>query len=59
MTENNNSRLRVGITIGDSNGIGIEVALKAACQPEMMEFCIPVIYGSSKLVNYHRKFAHV
>lgn len=54
MTENNKSRLRIGITIGDSNGIGIEVALKAACQPEMMDFCIPVIYGSSKLVNYHR-----
>ncbi len=54
MTENDKKRLRVGITIGDSNGIGIEVALKAVCLPEMMELCIPVIYGSSKIVNYHR-----
>lgn len=54
MTNNKNNRLKVGITIGDSNGIGIEVALKAVCLPEMMDLCIPVIYGSGKLVNYHR-----
>ena len=33
---NNNKRLKVGITIGDTNGIGIEVALKAVAVPEMM-----------------------
>ena len=54
MSENNNKRLKVGITIGDTNGIGIEVALKAVSVPEMMDFCIPVIYGSSKIVSYHR-----
>ena len=55
MSENNNSnRLKVGITIGDTNGIGIEVALKAVGIPEMMDLCIPVIYGSSKVVSYHR-----
>ena len=55
MSENNNSnRLKVGITIGDTNGIGIEVALKAVGIPEMMDLCVPVIYGSSKVVSYHR-----
>ena len=54
MSENNKKRLKIGITIGDTNGVGIEVILKAACAPEMMELCIPVIYGSSKIVNYHR-----
>ena len=55
MSENNNSnRLKVGITIGDTNGIGIEVALKAVSLPEMMDLCIPVMYGSSKIVSYHR-----
>ena len=47
-------KLKVGITIGDTNGIGIEVALKAVAVPEMMEMCIPVIYGSSKIISYHR-----
>lgn len=55
MSENNNSnRLKVGITIGDTNGIGIEVALKAVGIPEMMDLCVPVIYGSGKVVSYHR-----
>ena len=54
MSEDNKKRLKVGITIGDTNGVGIEVTLKAVCLPEMLELCIPVIYGSSKIVNYHR-----
>ena len=54
MSEENKKRLRVGITLGDSNGIGIEVALKAVGVPEMMDMCIPVLYGSSKIVSYHR-----
>ena len=52
--DNNNKKLKVGITVGDTNGIGIEVALKAVGVPEMMDLCIPVIYGSSKVVSYHR-----
>lgn len=59
MSENNNQRLKVGITIGDTNGIGIEVAIKAVAAPEMMDLCIPVIYGSSKVVSYHRNACNV
>lgn len=54
MSEENKKRLKVGITLGDTNGIGIEVALKAVSVPEMMDLCIPVMYGSSKIVSYHR-----
>ena len=50
----NNKRLKVGITIGDTNGIGVEIVMKAIGVPEMMDLCIPVIYGSSKVVSYHR-----
>lgn len=49
-----NKKLRVGITIGDTNGIGIEVTMKAVGVPEMIDMCTPVIYGSSKIVSYHR-----
>ena len=49
-----NKKMKVGITIGDTNGIGIEVVMKAVGVPEMMEICTPVIYGSSKIVSYHR-----
>ncbi len=54
MSEDNKKRLKVGITIGDTNGIGPEVILKALGATEMLEMMIPVVYGSSKIMNYHR-----
>ena len=51
----NNKKIRVGITQGDTNGIGYEVILKALANPQMMELCTPVIYGSAKILAYHRK----
>ena len=51
----NNNKIRIGITQGDTNGIGYEVILKALSAPEILELCTPVIYGSSKTLTYHRK----
>lgn len=51
----NNKKIRVGITQGDTNGIGLEVILKVIAVPEFLEICTPIIYGSSKVVSYHRK----
>ncbi len=48
-------KIRIGITQGDTNGIGLEVVLKALSDPAMTELFVPVIYGSSKVVSYHRK----
>src|SRR5699024_4234259 len=45
---------KIGITIGDVNGIGPEVIIKALMDPRIMNQCIPVIYGSSKVISYHR-----
>jgi len=45
----------IGISIGDINGIGIEVMLKTFSDNRMMDFCTPVLYGSSKVINFHRK----
>ena len=50
-----NSKIRVGITQGDINGVGYEVILKAFSDPMMLDLCIPVIYGSPKVAAYHRK----
>jgi 4-hydroxythreonine-4-phosphate dehydrogenase len=47
-------KTRVGITIGDINGIGPEVIIKSVYPPEVLDFCTPVIYGSSKVVSYHK-----
>ncbi len=51
----NDRKIRVGITQGDTNGIGYEVILKTISTPEFTEICTPVIYGSSKIMTFHRK----
>lgn len=49
------SKIKIGITQGDINGIGYEVILKTFAEPAMLELCIPIIYGSPKVAAYHRK----
>jgi len=56
MTKN---KIKVGISIGDLNGIGIEVVLKALYHPSICDMCTPVIYGSKKVVDFHRKLTSV
>lgn len=48
-------RLKIGITQGDINGIGYEVILKTLFDPRVYESCTPILYGSPKVVAYHRK----
>ncbi len=49
------SKIKVGITHGDPNGVGYEVIMKAFEDPVMFELCTPIVYGSAKIANYHRK----
>jgi 4-hydroxythreonine-4-phosphate dehydrogenase len=48
-------RVKVGITVGDTNGIGIEVILKALEDNRMLEKITPVIYGPGRVVSFHKK----
>lgn len=50
-----NNKIVVGITHGDINGVGYEVILKAFASEDMLDLCIPVIYGSPKVAAYHCK----
>lgn len=50
-----NDKIVVGITQGDSNGIGYEVIIKALSDPRILDQFTPVIYGSSKLFGFYRK----
>lgn len=47
--------IRVGISIGDINGIGPEVIIKALSDPRILLDCTPIIYGSTKILSYHKK----
>ena len=48
------TRLKIGITQGDTNGIGWEVILKTFADQRMAELCTPVIYGSPIAAEYYR-----
>ena len=50
-----NQKVRVAITHGDTNGIGYELIFKTFAEPEMLELCTPIIYGSPKVAAYYRK----
>ncbi len=47
-------KIKVGISIGDINGIGLEVILKTLEDERINKLCTPIIYGSSKVVSYHK-----
>ncbi|MDH8701761.1 4-hydroxythreonine-4-phosphate dehydrogenase [Dysgonomonadaceae bacterium PH5-43] len=51
----NNNLLRIGISQGDINGVSYELILKTFEDARLYESCIPVLYGSSKVLAYHRK----
>jgi 4-hydroxythreonine-4-phosphate dehydrogenase len=45
----------IGISLGDINGIGPEVVMKALSDARMLDMITPVIYGSTKVLGYYRK----
>lgn len=48
-------KIRVGISQGDINGIGLEVIIKTFVDPAMEELCSSILFSSQKTASYHRK----
>ncbi|HEX5002959.1 MAG TPA: 4-hydroxythreonine-4-phosphate dehydrogenase PdxA [Bacteroidia bacterium] len=48
-------RVRVGITIGDINGVGPEIIINTFTDNRMHQVCTPVIYGQAKVLSFYRK----
>lgn len=46
---------KIGITIGDINGIGPEVIIKTFSDKRMLNLCTPIIYASAKLLIHYKK----
>ena len=49
-----NHKVRVGISIGDFNGIGPEIIMKSLKDKAITDFFTPVIFGSGKLFTYQK-----
>ena len=48
-------KIKVGISIGDLNGIGSEIVLKTFEDSRMLELCTPVIFASAKTITFIKK----
>lgn len=48
-------KIKIGISQGDINGIGIEVIIKTFLDPQMLDICTPILFSSQKTISYHRK----
>ncbi len=49
-----NSKIKVGISVGDYNGIGVEVIIKALKNRAITDFFTPVIFCNPKLFSYQK-----
>ena len=49
----------VGVTIGDINGIGPEIILRAFSDSRFLDMCSPVIYGSVEVLDYYKRTLHL
>ena len=48
-------KIKLGISIGDLNGIGGEVILKTFDDSRMLDFCTPIIFASVKTLSFLKK----
>ena len=51
--------VRIGISHGDVNGISYEIIMKTLSDSRILDFFIPVVYGSSKVASYHKKLLNI
>lgn len=45
----------IGITTGDVNSISVEVIIKTLADSRINDYCVPVVYGSPKVMSYWKK----
>jgi 4-hydroxythreonine-4-phosphate dehydrogenase len=50
---------RIGITLGDINGIGPEVVIKALSDTRLLNHITPVIYGSARTISFYKKLLNI
>ncbi len=52
-------KIKIGITTGDINGIGLEVILKSLNNEAIFQNIIPIIYGNIKVTSYHKNIVNL
>lgn len=52
---NYEKKIKVGISIGDINGIGVEIFLKTFKKKGLLEFLTPILFGSINICSYYKQ----
>ena len=52
-------RPKIGISMGDFNGIGVEVILKTLTDARILELCVPVIFGAARVFSHYKKLLNI
>src|ERR1700710_240968 len=52
-------KIKIGISIGDVNGIGLEIIIKTLADSHIYDYCTPIVYGHTKLASFYRRITHV
>jgi len=48
-------KIKLGISIGDVNGIGLEIIIKALADSRIYDYCTPIVYGHTKVASFYRR----
>jgi len=48
-------KLKIGISIGDVNGIGLEIIIKTLADSKIFDYCTPIVYGHTKVASFYRR----
>ena len=49
------NKVKIGISIGDVAGVGLEVIIKTFSDARIFEHITPIIYGDSAIAKFYRK----
>jgi 4-hydroxythreonine-4-phosphate dehydrogenase len=52
-------KLKIGISIGDVNGIGLEIIIKTLADNRVFDYCTPIVYGHTKIASFHRRTVNI
>ena len=59
LKELSKQKFKVGISVGDPNGIGIEVILKSFQNPKMLKLFNPVIFANKEIIEYQMRVFNI
>ncbi|TWI98803.1 4-hydroxythreonine-4-phosphate dehydrogenase [Mucilaginibacter frigoritolerans] len=52
-------KIKIGISIGDVNGIGLEIIIKTLADSRIYDYCTPIVYGHTKLASFYRRTTNI